>query len=456
MNKSRLRQNRLKELLKHDNIYAYTLSYSIVMMLDTVHQALSMGSFPMLNRVLKPNHSRILCLSLSLITWAISFQTELEAADLTPNNLVVERIGNGTTALSSAAAEVHVLEYSPSGSLVQTLSSQFTSASLLTDSGTATSNGYLNSYNGYLAVSGMNSAVGTASVAGTNAKAVNILGTTGNVESRTLFPTGGPTGTPVSPFSGNNFRSVIATSATTFYASGTSSGSPNTGGPWYFNGTNFTQLSTTITNIRNSEIYNNQYYVSSASGAFLGVSSVGTGLATTSGQTTTLQIGTGAGSSPYGFVIFDKNKDGVVDLAYIADDRIGAGGGIQRWDLNSSNVWVNAYSLLFNTSNNSLTTSTGTGIVSIRGLTGSYDALSGTASLFATTSEVTNNRLVSLSDTGSSTPSAFNNLALAGSNYVFRGVDFTPVSIPVPEPSSWILVSVSALLVILNRRKMIA
>lgn len=93
MNKSRLRQNRLKELLKHDNIYAYTLSYSIVMMLDTVHQALSMGSFPMLNRVLKPNHSRILCLSLSLITWAISFQTELEAADLTPNNLVVERIG---------------------------------------------------------------------------------------------------------------------------------------------------------------------------------------------------------------------------------------------------------------------------------------------------------------------------------------------------------------------------
>ena len=394
-------------------------------------------------------------LFLSLIGLGMVFQGHLEAANLSPNNLVVERIGNGSTALSSAAADVSILEYSTSGSLVQTLSSQFTSATLLTDSGTATSNGYLNSYNGYLAVSGMNSAAGTTSVASLNAKAVNILGTSGNVESRTAFPTGGPTGTPVSPFSGNNFRSVIPTSATTFYASGNASGTPNTGGPWYFNGTNFTQLSTSVTNIRNSEIYNNQYYVSSASGAFVGVSSVGTGLATTSGQTTTLQIGTGAGSSPYGFVIFDKNKDGVVDLAYIADDRITAGGGIQRWDLNSSNVWVNAYSLLFNTSNNSLTTSTGTGIIGIRGLTGSYDAISGTASLYATTTETTNNRLVSLSDSGSSTPSAFNTLSQAGSNYVFRGLDFTPVSISVPEPSTWALASVSALLVILNRRKRI-
>ena len=154
-------------------------------------------------------------------------------------------------------------------------------------------------------------------------------------------------------------------------------------------------------------------------------------------------------------MIFDKNNDGVVDLAYIADDRITAGGGIQRWDLNSSNVWVNAYSLLFNTSNNSLTTSTGTGIIGIRGLTGSYDAISGTASLYATTTETTNNRLVSLSDSGSSTPSAFNTLSQAGSNYVFRGLDFTPVSISVPEPSTWALASVSALLVILNRRKRI-
>lgn len=388
--------------------------------------------------------------------FSFSVFQDLKAGDLAPGNLVVERIGNGTTALSSAAADISVQEYNKSGSLVQTLISQFTGTNLLTDSGSATSNGYLNSYNGYLAVPGMNSASGTASVAGLNTKAVNIFGANVSDETRVAFPTGGLTGTPVSPFSGNNFRSVIATSATTFYASGTSTGTPNTGGPWYYNGTDFTQLSTNVTNIRNSEIYNNQYYISSASGSFLGVSSVGTGLATTSGQTTTLQIGTGTGSSPYGFVIFDKNNDGVVDLAYIADDRTTVGGGIERWDLNSSNVWVNAYSLLFNTSNSSLTSTSGTGIVAIRGLTGSYDTLTGTANLFATTSETSNNRLVSLSDiVNGSAPTSFTTLSQAGTNYVFRGVDFTPVS-NVPEPSTWILTALSALLLIIKRQKMVA
>ena len=157
--------------------------------LNLFDNAFQDGIISMLYRVQYLYQSR--ALFLSLIGLGMVFQGHLEAANLSPNNLVVERIGNGSTTLSSAAADVSILEYSTSGSLVQTLSSQFTSATLLTDSGTATSNGYLNSYNGYLAVSGMNSAVGTTSVASLNAKAVNILGTSGNVESRTAFPTGG-------------------------------------------------------------------------------------------------------------------------------------------------------------------------------------------------------------------------------------------------------------------------
>ena len=147
--------------------------------LNLFDYALQDGIISMLYRVQYLYQSR--ALFLSLIGMAMGLQVHLEAANLSPNNLVVERIGNGSTVLSNAAADVSILEYSTSGSLVQTLSSQFTSATLLTDSGTATSNGYLNSYNGYLAVSGMNSAVGTASVASLNAKAVNILGTSGNV-----------------------------------------------------------------------------------------------------------------------------------------------------------------------------------------------------------------------------------------------------------------------------------
>ncbi len=358
------------------------------------------------------------------------------AADLVPGNLVVDRIGNGTTALSGSSAAVSVLEFTTTGTLVQTLSTQFTGTNQLTDSGSATSNGYLNSYGGYLAVPGLNLATGTAGAAALNNKATNILGVDGNVANRVEFPTGGPAGTPPSPFSGSNFRSVIATSANTFYATGTSAGTPLTGGTWYYNGTDFVQVSGTQNNLRNIEIYGGQLYVSSGATNFQGVSSVGTGLPTATGTTTSLTIATGTGSSPYGFVIFDTNGDGTADRAYIADDRTVAGGGIQRWDLNSSSVWVNSYALLFNTSNNTLTTSTGTGIVGIRGLTGTWDATSGTASLYATTTETTNNRLVSLLDS-SSAPTSFVTLSQAGANFVYRGVDLSTV--PVPEPSTYVL-----------------
>jgi len=367
----------------------------------------------------------------------LSFGSSANAADLV-SNLVVERIGNGSTALSNASAAIAVQEFSTSGTLLQTLTDPFDSTNLLTDSGTATSNGYLNTYGRYLAVPGLNLATGTASAAGQNVKAVNILGLDTNVAGRVVFPTGGPSGTPPSPFSGNNFRSVIATSANTFYATGTSSGTPSTGGAWYYNGTDFVQVSSTQNNLRNVEIYGDQLYVTSAAAGFLGISSVGTGLPTASGATTSLAISTGTGSSPYGFVIFDTNGDGTADRAYIADDRTSAGGGIQRWDLNSSSVWVNTYALLLNTSNGTLTTSTGTGIVAIRGLTGVWDALSGTAALYATTTETTNNRLVSLLDTGSA-PTSFLTLSQAGSNFVYRGVDFSPV----PEPSTYLLAAMA-------------
>ncbi len=328
----------------------------------------------------------------------------------------------GATTLSGSAAAVAVQEYATAGgAAVQTLTTEFTGSNLQTDSGTATSNGYLNSYGGYLAVSGSNTVLTTAGVAALNTKVAQSLDASGSVANRTLFPTGGPSGSPPSPFSGNNFRSVIYTGANTFYATGTSSGSPNTGGAWYFNGTNFTQLSTTVTNLRNVEIYNNQLYVSSASGAFLGISSVGSGLPTSSGQTTALQINMGTGASPYGFVMFDTNSDNTLDTAYIADDRTAAGGGLQKWTFNGS-TWSNSWALLINGSN-VLQSSIGAGFAGLRGLTGTFSG--GTATLYATTTETTNNRLVSIVDTGT-TPTSATQLAAAGLNYVFRGTDFAP------------------------------
>ena len=371
------------------------------------------------------------------------------AGPLTVGNLVVERIGDGSTTLGSAAFPIAVLEYTTAGTLSQTIAFPTTGSDQQSDSGSATSNGYLNSFNGYVSVSGHNAAVGTASVAASNTKVNSLLGTSGSVVNRTPFPTGGPTGTPPSPFSGNNYRSSIATSGSTFYAVGTSSGSPVTGGAWYYDGTAFTQVSTVVgsgslSNLRTVEIYNNQLYVASSSGTFRGISALGSGLPTTGPQVPNLVINAGAGASTYGFVMFDTNNDSTLDLAYLADDRTAAGGGLQKWTFNGS-AWSNSWALLVNASN-SLSATAGTGFAGLRGLTGSFS--SGTATLFATTTETSNNRLISIVDAGS-TPTTATGLASAGTNNVFRGVDI----VTVPEPTSLASLGCAAALYAMLRRR---
>lgn len=387
--------------------------------------------------------------------------TSAAAAPFTAGTVVVERIGDGTTTLSNASAAIAVLEVTTSGSLSQAITLDTTGSNQQSDSGSATSNGYLNTFFsgtvGYVSVPGLNLGTGTASAAGTNTKVNSILDGSGSVISRTLFPTGGPAGTPPSPFSGNNYRASLATSGSTFYGVGTSSGSPVTGGMWYFDGTNFNSLSGTagapanVTNLRGVEIYNNQIYFSSSSGTFLGVSTLGAGVSTSGAQVPALQINAGAGSSTYGFVMFDTNNDSTLDLAYLADDRNTAGGGLQKYTFNGS-AWTNSWSLLVGASGTSvLQSGTGVGFAGLRGLAGTYDALNG-ATLFATTTETSNNRLISILDTGLTTPSTYTTLQGAGTNYVFRGVDLSPVL--VPEPSTLAsLGCAAALYAILRRRR---
>ena len=376
---------------------------------------------------------------------AIAISGSAMAGIFGSGNVVVERVGDGTTTLSSAATAVSVIEMSKAGVTKQQLDLPTSGSTQVTDSGSATSDGYLNVYNGLLAVSGYNAASGTASVASSNTKVGTVIGSDGNVSTatRTLFPTSG-----TMPFTGNNFRSMIATGANTFYASGTGSGTPSTGGLWYANNGNFTQISSTATgqptNMRNVEIYGGNLYTSSAASTGYGVWQVGTGLATTAGQTSTLLINAGTNASTYGFVLFDTNSDGTNDLAYLADDRSTAGGGLQKWVL-TGGTWTNSWSVLVNASGATSTTA-GTGFAGIRGLTGTWDALNG-AQLFATTTETSNNRVIGFSDTGT-TPTSFTNLASAGTNYVFRGVDLTAV----PAPGAAALLGLAGLITIRRRK----
>jgi len=383
------------------------------------------------------------------ISFALFTSTSAKAVNLSVGNLVVERVGvGGATVLASTAQNVAVLEFTTSGTAVQTITFPTTGASQMTDSGSATSNGNLNSYNGLVAVTGYNSPAGTASVASSNTKVTSVLDNTGAVVNRITYPT---TGTI--PFTGNNLRSAIATSSTTFYASGTAS-SGTTGGVWYSDGASFTQVSSTATgqptNMRNVEIYNGQLFASSSASTGYGIWSIGTGLPTSAGSTSTLAInmaGIGTGNaSPSGFVMFDTNKDSLLDTAFIADDRTSAGGGLQKWTFNGT-AWVNSYSLLFNAATSGLTGTAGSGIVGIRGLTGGYDDTTGAFSLFATTADTSNNKIVSVVDTGTA-PTTFTTLASAGTNLAFRGIDI----VTVPEPSSAALLGLGFLALLGVRR----
>ena len=393
--------------------------------------------------------------ALASIATVVAPVAPAHAAGFSSGSLVVEMVGTGTATLTSAATQISILEVTTAGSLTQTIILPSGTSDPQTDSGSASSDGYLNTYGGFVSVPGYNAALNTPSVASSNAKVNSLLDATGSVATRTLFPVGGPSGTTpgtpagVSPFSGNNYRSSIATSGSTFYGVGTSSGSPSTGGAWYFNGSAFTQVSSTATgqptNLRVVEIYNNQLYATSAASTGYGIWSIGSGLPTTAGTGTvaTMAINTGTGGA-YGFAMFSTGSQGagVLDLAYIADDRAVAGGGLGKWTYNGTS-WSNSWSLLVGASGTStLQSGTGVGFAGIRGLAGTYDSVLG-ASLYATTTETSNNRLISIFDTGTTTPSTYTTLQSSGSNFAFRGVDLSPVA--VPEPSTFAIAAVATL-----------
>lgn len=281
-----------------------------------------------------------------------------------------------------------------------------TGTNQLTDSGSAGSNGYLNTRGPWLSVGGYNSALGAAGVASTNTKVVHLYNATLSSFSRVLFPT------DATVLGGSNFRSSIPVSATQFYATGNGSGT--TGGVWYYTGAAFTQISTTVTNARNVEIYGGNLYFSTGSGTSRGIYQVGTGLPTSAATTSVPLVVTGSSTSPVGFVLFDTNADAVMDLAYVCDDAA----GLQKW-VYASGAWGASAAWVLKIAPAGTTLSgTGNGCT---GLTGTY--ASGSATLYFVEIITGNNRIMKVVDSGT-TPTTATTIATAGTNYVFRGVDF--------------------------------
>ena len=350
------------------------------------------------------------CLIMLLLLWPAL----APAAPFTPGNIVIARVGDGTAPLSGNATVVFLDEYTPAGVLVQTIdlpTSVSATNRILTASGNSTSElNMTRSTDGhYLVLTGYSAAPGTTAVAAS--LSTDVARVIGRIAADGSVNTGTSTG---DAFSAVSIRAAATTDGTSFYAVGGNSGVRYT----TFGGFASTQLNTAPTNLRYINIADGNLYISSASSPYIGLSQVGAGLPTTSGQTATTLPGfpaATAGSSPYGFYFADLSATVPgADVVYIADDRTNGSGGIQKWSLVMGSWVLNG-------------TIASTASAALRGLNGNTSGT--TVSLLATSATglfaVSDNAGYNVAPSVTSMPAA---IATAGTNTAFRGLAFAPLA----------------------------
>lgn len=339
----------------------------------------------------------------SAANYLISFVSgTIYVTGFSPGNIVVNRIGDGASVLGTITYPLNLQEFLPSGIPVQTMNQQFSNANLLTETGELnTSNGHLNSFGALVGIPGYNALPGTSNVAVSQPKVINILGLSASVNGRVVFPANGS----ALAFIDGYLTSLLPVNTNSFYAAGT--GINNSGGIWYYNGTNFIQLNGDFNATRTIESYNGNLYFSTDVSPG-GIYQLGTGLPTTSGQVATLVIPT---SSPRGFSI---SPDG--NTTYVTDDSAlngNNGGGIQKWT-KQTGTWTKVYTHAHRSS----------------GLT--VDFSDSLARIYATTFLVSpgsdNNKILKIIDTDENATAL--ELSIAGTNYLYKGLDFAPALPP--------------------------
>jgi hypothetical protein len=356
--------------------------------------------------------------------------TLAQAAPFQSGNVVVYRVGDGVAGLVNTGVPVFLDEYTPGGTLVQSLplpTSVSGASKQLIASGTATSEGLLSrSADGTkLLLSGYATNLGGAvSLSGTSGasvpRTVGVADALGNID----------TSRALTDFSsGNNPRSVASSDGVAVWVAGGTGGVRYSASP-----SDTTSLDLTSSggfgNVRQLQVLGGQLYASSGSGTntFRGVETVGIGLPTTAGQTVTRLPGLTDTTNPstYGFFLADLDP-GVAgfDTLYVADD---AAGALQKFSLVAGS-WV---------SNGKI----GVDADDYRGLAATVSGTSVT--LFATrkggSAAAGGGELVTLTDASgyngafAGTPTV---LATAALNTAFRGVAFAPEgAAPTPTPTA--------------------
>ena len=338
----------------------------------------------------------------------------VQAAPITPGNLVIYRAGSGTNSLANTGNNVFLDEYTTAGLRVQSIEMPAT--------GTGTK----------LITAGNSTAEGALSISPDGTwivpRVAGLFNTTTGSYSLTV------TGTW---FSAASPRGAVTTNGNKIWAIGGNSGvvygTVDNSSPFVASGTTATTASIG-TNLRVLGIYGNELYQSTGSGTLptvgqLAGSPLVNGLPTASTFLPNIprQGGTPI-TSRYGFTFLDTNPAGPgIDTMYTVDDS-NTSGGLWKYTLDTSGTWNAA---------GSITALTG----ALRGVTGGVDGSS--VQLYMTGSA---NTLWTYTDTAaaasvlSGTLSAFTSLAIASGSTAFRGL----VLVPVPEPSAVALLGAGA------------
>ena len=331
----------------------------------------------------------------------------------TAAHLDVYRVGDGSSSLANTGNPVFVDEYTTDGAFVRSIAMPLAvngSNRRLVASGTATSEGLMTrSVDGhFVLLTGYDAPLPTTGLASTTGAAVpRIVGriaANGTVDTSTQVLDGA---------SGNNPRSVASTDGTQIWFTG------GAGGVRFLSAGNTnattTQLSTTVTNLRQVGIFGSQLFVSDSSGSAVRLGAVGVGLPTSAGQTISNLSGFPVTGSPYGFYFADLDPTVPgLDVLYVADDAV----GITKYSL-VANSWV-------------ATGSVGAAADAYRGLTAIVNA--GSVTIYATRKggsvAAGGGELVSVVD-GSGYNGVFSAsptvLVSAVANTAFRGVALAPI-----------------------------
>jgi len=243
----------------------------------------------------------------------------------TPGNIVVYRVGDGSSVLNSGATGVYLDEYTPTGTLVQSILLPTTGSKKITMGGSTLNSGFLtlSSDGKYLVVPGFNASTGT-DLSGAGAEcSIGLVDFNGGVSSITTIP---------QPSSGVLFMMSAASDdgSNLWFAGGQGIGYTTVG----------SSSATTIANQSNAysisvNITNGQLYANLSGDR---ISKIGTGLPVTAGQIFSgLPGNNDISHNQFAFADLDATVPGV-DVLYASSGAV-PDGGLKKYSLVNGN-WV--------------------------------------------------------------------------------------------------------------------